>query len=420
MAKKNKINKTDLYVLKEELGIKQFNAFPGDISLKYDKTQRKLVMTLKKEAAGFLNPINMQDNRACFEAWCLIIKAQTTIPYLKIELGVEGIDDSMYLIGQLSNGHLGRFLYRILKFSEQYAMWFELSPTLEGLKDKFKYYLVLPGVKFVTSVPDKEASDNLDDLKNNLESYIEYVFWDSYRAQRDILKLDRGAIVGRQLPVSLFEKDKFKYYLVLPGVKFVTSVPDKEASDNLDDLKNNLESYIEYVFWDSYRAQRDILKLDRGAIVGRQLPVSLFEGSSGNGNEVFTRQKSAIDFWAVDRETINVYELKVNNPMVGIITEIFFYSNYVHDVFISKSLDHGKGHVTPADGTDRSYNKINGKQVKGIMLSNRRDDDKGWHSSLDESTRRKITDIINTNGTAGIIQYMFLKYNFKMSITVTP
>lgn len=348
MAKKNKINKTDLYVLKEELGIKQFNAFPGDISLKYDKTQRKLVMTLKKEAAGFLNPINMQDNRACFEAWCLIIKAQTTIPYLKIELGVEGIDDSMYLIGQPSNGHLGRFLYRILKFSEQYAMWFELSPTLEGLKDKFKYYLVLPGVKFVTSVPDKEASDNLDDLKNNLESYIEYVFWDSYRAQRDILKLDRGAIVGRQLPVSLFE------------------------------------------------------------------------GSSGNGNEVFTRQKSAIDFWAVDRETINVYELKVNNPMVGIITEIFFYSNYVHDVFISKSLDHGKGHVTPADGTDRSYNKINGKQVKGIMLSNRRDDDKGWHSSLDESTRRKITDIMNTNGTAGIIQYMFLKYNFKMSITVTP
>lgn len=138
------------------------------------------------------------------------------------------------------------------------------------------------------------------------------------------------------------------------------------------------------------------------------------------GNEVFTRQKSAIDFWASDGDTINVYELKVNNPMVGIITEIFFYSNYVHDVFISKSLYYGMGSVTHKDVEYRNYDKIKGKKVKGIMLSNRRDDDKGWHSSLDTSTRRKITDIMNTNGTAGIIQYMFLKYNFKMSITVTP
>ena len=319
--------------------------FPDSIGLAY--TSPKLVMTLTQKAAGFSNPINMQDTRACFEAWCLIIKAKTSNPGLEIELDVDGITVASYPGGKPANGHLGRFLYRILKFSEQYKDWFKLSEKLENIKDKFKTYL------------------------------------DSHT--------------------------------------FVTSAPGNEASDNLDDLKNNLESYIEYVFWDSYRARRDILKLDGGAIVGRQLPVSLFEGSSVTGNEVFTRQKSAVDFWALDGDTINVYELKVNNPMVGIITEIFFYSNYIHDVFIAGYLNHTKGKVShKTDVQLRNYDKITGKKVQGIMISNRRDDDKGWHSSLDELTRRKITDIMNTNGTAGIIQYIFLKYNFKMSITVTP
>ncbi len=322
-------------------------SFPKDIFLNYDVPHKNLVMTLTKEAAGFSNPINMQDNRACFEAWCLIIKAKASDSDLKIELDVKDITEADYDGNLPKNGHLGRFLYRILKFREQYKDWFKLSEKLENLKDKFKTYL------------------------------------DSHT--------------------------------------FVTSAPDKEANDNLDDLKNNLESYIEYVFWDSYRAQRDILKLDRGAIVGRQLPVSLFEGTKLNTNGVFTWGKSAVDFWALDGDTINVYELKVNNPMVGIITEIFFYSNYIHDVFIAGYLNHTKGMVShKTDVQLRNYDKITGKKVQGIMISNRRDDDKGWHTSLDELTRRKITDIMNTNDTAGIIQYTFLKYNFKMSITVTP
>lgn len=327
------------------IGVK-LGAFPNSIDLDYSKPP-KLVMTLTKEAAGFSNPINMQDNRACFEAWCLIIKAKASDSDLKIELDVKDITEADYDGNLPKNGHLGRFLYRILKFREQYKDWFKLSEKLENLKDKFKTYL------------------------------------DSHT--------------------------------------FVTSAPDKEANDNLDDLKNNLESYIEYVFWDSYRAQRDILKLDRGAIVGRQLPVSLFEGTKLNTNGVFTWGKSAVDFWALDGDTINVYELKVNNPMVGIITEIFFYSNYIHDVFIAGYLNHTKGMVShKTDVQLRNYDKITGKKVQGIMISNRRDDDKGWHTSLDELTRRKITDIMNTNDTAGIIQYTFLKYNFKMSITVTP
>lgn len=211
--------------------------FPKSIELAY--TSPKLVMTLTKEAAGFSNPINMQDTRACFEAWCLIIKAKTEEqkkePKLEIVLDVKEITVADYDGKLPKNGHWGRFLYRILKFSEQYKDWFKLSHDLGEIKEKFKNYL--DSNKFVTSAPDKEPKEDIANY--NLESYVEYLFCDSISAQKDILNLPSRTTIDRQLPVSLFE-----------GTKPSTT------------------------------------------------------------NVVFTRGKSAIDFWALDRDTdtINVYE----------------------------------------------------------------------------------------------------------------
>lgn len=314
--------------------------FPDSIDLD-DSKPHKLVMILTQEAAGFSNPINMQDTRACFEAWCLIIKAKTSNPGLKIELDVGGITNASYPGGQPANGHLGRFLYRILKFSEQYKQWFELSPALEKIKKNFKNYLDTN--KFETNAPLNEAETDLDKLLNKgLEGYVEQLLVDTGRHKTKILKLSSAS-----------------------------------------------------------------------AIVGRQLPVGLFVGTKAKDHMVFTGGTSAADFWAVDGDTVKVYELKSRNPMVGIITEIFFYSNYVCDVFIEKGNT-----MNPHKPKKyyRNYDKIKGKKVQGIMLSN----SDGWHPSLDESTRRTLTDIMNTNGTAGIIQYVFFEYNFNMRIEVTP
>ena len=281
--------------------------FPESIELAY--TAPKLTMTLTQYAAGFSNPINMQDTRACFEAWCLIIKAKTEEqkkePKLEIVLDVKDIKEADYDGKLPKNGHWGRFLYRILKFSEQYKYWFELSSTLGKIKDKFQNYL------------------------------------DSHT--------------------------------------FVTSAPDKKPKEDI--ANSNLESYVEYLFCDSISAQKDILNLHSVTTIDRQLPVSLFEGSKSSTTGVFTGGKSAIDFWALN----------------------------VHDVFISKSLDHGKGSVEIEDGTYRSYNKIIAvKQVKGIMLSN--SNRKGWHSSLVPPIRTAIEKIMNANGMSGAIQYEFLEY----------
>jgi hypothetical protein len=316
--------------------------FPGDISLNYDNPP-KLVMTLTQEAGGFSEkPINMQDNSACFEAWCLIIKAQTSNPGLKIELDVDGITVASYPSGKPVNGHLGRFLYRILKFSEQYKQWFELSPALEEIKKNFKNYLDTN--KFETNAPLNEAETDLDKLLNKgLERYVEQLLVDTGSYKTKILKLSSAS-----------------------------------------------------------------------AIVGRQLPVGLFVGTKAKEHVVFTGGTSAADFWAVDGDTVKVYELKSKNPMVGIITEIFFYSNYVCDVFIEKG---NKMNPNKPKKYYRNYDKIKGKKVQGIMLSN----SDGWHASLkDVASRNQIIDIMNDNSIEKKIQYAWIEYNFKMSITVTP
>lgn len=316
--------------------------FPGDISLNYDNPP-KLVMKLTQEAGGFSEkPINMQDNSACFEAWCLIIKAQTSNPGLKIELDVDGITVASYPSGKPVNGHLGRFLYRILKFSEQYKQWFELSPALEEIKKNFKNYLDTN--KFETNAPLNEAETDLDKLLNKgLERYVEQLLVDTGSYKTKILKLSSAS-----------------------------------------------------------------------AIVGRQLPVGLFVGTKAKEHVVFTGGTSAADFWAVDGDTVKVYELKSKNPMVGIITEIFFYSNYVCDVFIEKG---NKMNPNKPKKYYRNYDKIKGKKVQGIMLSN----SDGWHASLkDVASRNQIIDIMNDNSIEKKIQYAWIEYNFKMSITVTP
>ena len=190
------------------IGVKIAN-FPEDIVLDYIEPN-KLLMKLKKEAAGFSKqPLAMQDDRACFEAWCLLIKAKTNKPELEIELDVEGITNASYSGGKPANGYMGKFLYRILKFSEQYTMWFKLAPTLEALKENFEIYLA--SHSFVANEPTKEAEKDLANLLNmGLERYVAYLLCDSESAKRNILALTREAIVGRQLPVGLVEGSKAK------------------------------------------------------------------------------------------------------------------------------------------------------------------------------------------------------------------
>lgn len=334
-------NQEAVKILKENLGVKNLRAFPRDITIAYDDSKHILTMTLLPKAVGLGkgDAVNMQDNAAAFEAWCFIIKAKTSIDDLRIKLDVEGLTSDMYDKDIPSTGHLGRFLYRILKFKEQYDKWFSLSGELEAMREKFAEFL--RSSEFVNNEPSKEAEDDEDVL--GTEGYVEKRFCDDDSLGKLILGF---------------------------------------SGENV--------------------------------VMNRQLPVGLFKGEKSDANAVFTGKKSAIDFWLLYNNKLNIYELKAKNKMVGILTEIFFYSNYMRDVYWHNSLETKQNvEILNPKKTDRSYNKLcdgikNITKITGWILADE------FHPLITED----VINIMNDNGIKSELQYDKKQYDLTIDINV--
>lgn len=238
-----------------------------------------------------------------------------------------------------STGHFGRFLYRILKFKEQYGTWFFLS-------------------------------DELEDMRKNFADF-------------------------------------------LSSGKFVNNEPSKEAEDDEDAL--GTEGYVEKRFCDDDSLGKLILGFSgENVVINRQLPVGLFKGEKSDGTAVFTGKKSAIDFWLLYNNELNIYELKANNKMVGILTEIFFYSNYMRDVYWHNSLETKQNvRICNTQKTDRSYNKLcngikNITKITGCILADE------FHPLITDA----VISIMNHNGTENELQYDKKQYDLNIDIQV--
>ena len=203
--------------------------------------------------------LNMQEGTAAFEAWALLIHAHCG---LCVQLDTA---EGAFHFTPPYHGHYGRFLYRTMKFSEQYSDWFSLSDSLKVCVDAFRMWLC--GTKFCNNYPTKEAQ-----IGTMLECQVETAF-----AKSDY---------GRKMLVSLSTQG---------------GVPIKEGS------------------------------------IYHQLPVGLFAGKKCQKNSVFTYGKSAIDLWAFAMDGIAIYELKARNRMVGILTELMFYANYMYDLYVAQN-----------------------------------------------------------------------------------
>lgn len=337
-------NKEAEKILQEDLGVEILSAFPENINIRYDNSEHILTMTLLAKFAGLSSAkdINMQNDAAAFEAWCFIIKAQTSIDDLKIQLDVEGLTSDMYDKDIPSTGHFGRFLYRILKFSEEYKAWFTLSPCLKEVKDKFAEFLA--DGEFINHNPSGEACNVETSL--SLEGHVEKRFCDADSNGKLVLGFDgRNVVMNRQLPVGLYQKR------------------------NLKDKK---------------------------------------------GKAVFTGGKSAIDFWVLDGNEINIYELKAKKQMVGMVTEIFFYSNYIRDVYWHKKLQKGSCNVEleSPKKTDRDYDKLCSigddiSKITGWLLADE------FHPAITE----KVLELMNKNTIQEELQYKMKRYKIDIDFS---
>ena len=196
--------------------------------------------------------------------------------------------------------------------------------------------------------------------------------------------------------------------------KFVNNEPSKEEEDDEDVL--GTEGYVEKRFCDDGSKREEILEVQgKNVVMNRQLPVGLFKNEKSDATAVFTGKKSAIDFWLLYKNELNIYELKAKNKMVGILTEIFFYSNYMRDVYWHNSLETKQNvEILNPKKTDRSYNKLcdgikNITKITGWILADE------FHPLVKDATDAVI-NIMNDNGIESELQYDKKQYDLKIDI----
>ncbi len=288
---------------------------PSNLKIEEDGDAVRITLNADK-----IQKRNMQESGNDFEGWAIASRVCTNREIVLCTDKSLAIQKSSFI----GMGHLSRFLYRIMKFSEQYK-WFHLSEDLQKDVSVFKEYL--QSGQFTNNIGTGEAGN-----KNKYD--------------------DENAVEAKMAEDGVLRK-------VIKGI----------------DIGNGK--------------------------VYRQLSVGLFEGTVSRYNAVFTGGKSAIDLWSRDGDSINVVELKTNNPMMGIVTEIFFYSNYIFDLVrpnglfsLNEPTKRKKGH--------RGYEEIwnNREQlrkVNGIMLA----DEGKFHPWVE-----KCSSILNDNNTDELNYYV--------------
>lgn len=310
---------------------------PGNVQFILENNERDCRIILNPQK---VQTENMQTNANAFEAWAVALH----IALNESGMIILDVDGEFAPMEYGKNGHWGRFLYRALRFSEQYE-WFILSYKVKVQVKKFKAYM---NSNVFTNNPPKGNAGIKE--KHNNENAVEAMFVENIEFQKrfDFLA---GNAVYRQLPVGLFR---------------VT-----------DDISEKRKTY---------------------------------KYSYGEKTKIFTGKHSAIDLWTWDEDKFKVIELKNQNVMVGIITEIFFYTNYMYDFLASgkKQFVLNKYADFSEPENDRGYKNIyelwekrGFKKIQGIMLADE------YHPILNH---QKVLEVLNKCNLAGDIEYVKAEY----------
>lgn len=188
---------------------------PSGIRFLQGDGEDTVVMKLSPQAMGAsLNAlkqqddVNMQRDEAAFEAWALLIHVHCGLRVV--------LDWTSEPEADAYQNHYGRFLYRAMKFAEQYPGWFSLSPALKDRVEAFRTYLRTH--RFCNNVPNKEIG-----IKKGPEGRIEMLFAGECAEALKAIGARAGlsledSVIHRHLSVGLFEGEKAEGPRVFPGV----------------------------------------------------------------------------------------------------------------------------------------------------------------------------------------------------------
>ena len=210
------VNPEILELIKKECNSNNFN--PESIGLDAQGSTLIITLALKNGAKS-----NMQKDSACFEGWAIILKTYVIDKYPKTYNRVKLCCPNIKLPSETDDGryHFKRFLYRVIRFDEQYD-WFSIDEKLADILTSFKLLLQKHLVNNYPLSKAKEFNkeDNLD------ERYIECIL-SKTATQNNGKSLNtyfnkigvpnEYLIIDHQLPVGLFKDEISEATKVFPG-----------------------------------------------------------------------------------------------------------------------------------------------------------------------------------------------------------
>lgn len=222
--------------------------------------------------------------------------------------------------------------------------------------------------------------DNSDNLKNSLH-YNRFV----YRIGKFIQTYD-WVLSAKPIPV-------------IPSSLFC-NCPNKEAA-SIEKHKDNSEGWLECTYVENHKAQYDIMN--------HQLPVGIFYDKVSKYTYYLTGNKSAIDIWAKKNDSFYIFELKKeDNKPLGIISEIMFYTNIMHDILSHRIRYQMETKTKKAiQGNWRSFGDFykiysNGviKRINAVMLAD----------NLHPLITQELLDFVNESAR---LKYLHIKYSMQ-------
>ncbi len=221
---------------------------------------------------------------------------------------------------------------------------------------------------------------------------------------------------GRFLYRALCFSSQYEWFKLSDPVsraveRFLTRLMDGNFINNVGDQsagtkKCSPESQMETALAEGEKASflRQQLGLKETDAIYRQFPVGLYQENMC----VFTGGRAAMDLWAIRGDTLCTIELKAKSKMMGTLTEIFFYSNYMYDLYVDPIPTVQLAPPPKKDAENRGYSVIRElsqqgelKQIEGILLL----DPKSIHPLMTTD----VMETMNQSARKGI-QYRIVSY----------
>lgn len=157
--------------------------------------------------------INMQDNRAAFESWVIVLKAYLPeIKYVEVDFTEPQITGSNHVGPDF--GHYNRFLYRLHNMTRLFPDWFFIASSKKKIVSDFMCWLASNRCLLNHSMKDKVSVIGTKHKERETESW--FAFEDKDKLIYRLWDIDEGKLFI-QVPVGVFYNEIATPNIIFPG-----------------------------------------------------------------------------------------------------------------------------------------------------------------------------------------------------------